>query len=121
MTLSFFKRFFRWIRPKPLDHKEAQIAERREQLAKSLTEWDIYVQTVYNALKADGASESDKLIFALGSLPQDQGFEYTKDLFREILEYLVDLKKLPREEADLLIGMADQIGSLEELFTMAHP
>ncbi|MHA2306760.1 MAG: hypothetical protein ACXACU_15370 [Candidatus Hodarchaeales archaeon] len=115
--IRFFKKFFV---PPELTHEASQEANRRIEIAKRITDDEIYVQTVRNALKVPDASLSDKLTFAFTSLPDvTTNFEYAKNLFFDILEFLISKKEITSEEANLLKTSIENIGSLDELMMAA--
>ncbi|MHA2074513.1 MAG: hypothetical protein ACW97X_07830 [Candidatus Hodarchaeales archaeon] len=115
--IRFFKKLFV---PPELTHEASQEANRRIEIAKRITDDEIYVQTVRNALKVPDASLSDKLTFAFTSLPDvTTNFEYAKNLFFDILEFLISKKEITSEEANLLKTSIENIGSLDELMMAA--
>ncbi len=113
-------RFIRKIFRRPIPELPADATfEEREALAKSISEEQIYLETVKNAINAEGASLTDKIIFALSSLPPQNNFEDTKQLFYEIIEKLVEDGDISEEEKELLRKFVEPLRSLDELFTMA--
>ncbi len=115
--MSFLMKLYRRFVPKKLDHEQAQIAEVRNQLASQITDEQIYVETVRNAIKAEGASIADKLQFALMSLPPPDDFEKKKELFESILDYLIlNDPDIERTEASELLQAARNVNRLEDLF-----
>lgn len=115
--IRFFKKLFE---PPELTHEASQEAERRIEIAKKISDDEIYVQTVRNALKVEDASISDKLTFAFTSLPEvATNFDYAKNLFIDILEFLASNNELTSEEADSLKTTLTNISSLEELMMLA--
>ena len=85
--IRFFKRLFE---PPELSHSAAQEAKRRKNIAARITDDEIYVQTVRNALKVPDASLSDKLTFAFTSLPNvTTNFPYAKNLFIDIIDFMI--------------------------------
>ncbi len=115
--IRFFKKLFV---PPELTHEASQEAERRIEIAAKITDDEIYVQTVRNALKVPDASTSDKLTFAFTSLPEvTTDFDYAKNLFFDILEFLTTNNEVTSEEANSLKASLEKIRSLEDLMTMA--
>ena len=77
--IRFFKKLFV---PPELTHEASREAERRIEIAARISDDEIYVQTVRNALKVPDASISDKLTFTFSSLPEvTTNFDYAKNLF----------------------------------------
>ncbi len=112
----FLRRLFR--RPIPELPADATFEE-REALAQSISDEQVYLETVKNAINAEGATLTDKLIFALSSLPPQDNFEDTKTIFYEILEKLVEDGDITTEEKEELSRAVKPLRSLEELFTAA--
>jgi hypothetical protein len=121
MLMSRFIRFFKKLfEPPELTHEASREAERRIEIASRITDDEIYVQTVRNALKVPDASISDKLTFAFTSLPEvTTNFDFAKNLFFDILEFLTTNNELTSEEANTLKTSLEEIGSLEDLMMMA--
>ena len=68
--MNRFVRFFRRIfTPPKLSHHASQVAQKRIEIASKISDDEIYVQTVRNALRVPDASVTDKLTFAFSSLP----------------------------------------------------
>lgn len=117
--MSFLRRLYRRFVPKKLDHDQAQIAEIREHLASQITDEQIYLETVRNAITADGATMADKIQFALMSLPPPDDFEKKRELFESILDYLIlNDPEIEKSEASELLRAARNMNRLEDLFTI---
>jgi len=115
--IRFFKKLFE---PPELTHEASREAKRRIEIAKKISDDEIYVQTVRNALKVEDASISDKLTFAFTSLPEvNTNFDYAKNLFFDILEFLASNQEVTSEEASSLKTALEKIGSLEDLMMIA--
>ena len=111
--IRFFKRLFV---PPELSHSAAQEAKRRKKIAARITDDEIYVQTVRNALKVPDASLSDKLTFAFTSLPNvTTNFPYAKNLFIDIIDFLISRDEVSSEEAHLLKRSIKNVSSFEDL------
>lgn len=111
-------RFLRRIFRRPIPELPADASfEERETLARSISDEQVYLETVKNAINAEGASLTDKLMFALSSLPPQNTFEETKAMFYEILEKLEEDGDITPEEKEQLVQAAKPLQSLEELFT----
>ncbi len=109
-------RFIRKIFRRPIPELPADATfEERETLARSISEEQIYLETVKNAINADGASLTDKLMFALTSLPPQENFEDTKIFFYEILEKLLEDGDITPEEKEELIQAVKPLRSLEDI------
>ena len=119
--LSRFIRFFRKIFiPPQLTHEAAQEAKRRRKISKDITDDEIWTATVRNALNVPDASLTDKLTFAFTSLPDVMtNFDYTKNIFLDILEFLVTNEEVTAEEANALKTVLENVGSFEELMMAA--
>ncbi len=120
--MSFFKNLYRRFVPKKLDHKQAQLPEIREQLAAQITDEQIYIETVRNAIKAAGASTADKLQFAFMSLTLNDNFEKTKELLISILDYLAQNDPETNiEDVSNLLRVINKLQRLEDLFSFTLP
>jgi hypothetical protein len=115
--LSRFIRFFKKLFiPPQLTHEAAQEAKRRREISKGITDDEIWTATVRNALNVPDATLTDKLTFAFTSLPDvTTNFDYTKNIFLDILEFLVTNEEVTTEEANALKSTLENIGSFEEL------
>lgn len=114
--VRFFKKFFIPV----LDHNAAQEAERRRAIAKTISDDQIHLSTVRNALQVPDASVADKLTFALASMPEaTTNFPYAKEMFLDILEYLESTQEVTSEEANSLRTTIEEITSVQELMSMS--
>lgn len=113
--IKFIKRLFE---PPELSHSAAQEAKRRKEIAARITDDEIYVQTVRNALKVPDANLSDKLTFAFSSLPNvTTNFPYAKNLFIDIIDFLISRDEISSEEAHLLKKSIKNVDSFEEIMS----
>ncbi|MFX0123135.1 MAG: hypothetical protein ACFFAE_05815 [Candidatus Hodarchaeota archaeon] len=118
--MNRFIRFFKKLFVPELSHDAAQEAKRRRKIAQSISEDQIYVQTIRNALKVDDATLTDKLTFAFTSLPEvNTNFPYAKDMFFDILEFLMSNKEITSEEVNMYRTQLKNIGSLEDLMMIS--
>ncbi|MHA2243527.1 MAG: hypothetical protein ACXADY_01025 [Candidatus Hodarchaeales archaeon] len=118
--MSRFIRFFKKLFVPVLTHDASREAKERIKIAQSIPEDQIFVHTIRNALKVEDASLSDKLTFAFTSLPDAQtNFTYAKNLFFDILEFLMNNDEITSEEVNLFKSQLKSISSLEALMMMA--
>jgi hypothetical protein len=118
--MNRFVRFFKRLFVPELTHDAAQEAEKRKKIAKGISDDQIYVQTVRNALKVPEATLSDKLTFAFSSLPEaTTNFPFAKDMFIDILDYLMSNEEISVEEVELFKRTIENIGSFEDLMMIA--
>jgi len=118
--MSRFVRFFKRLFIPELSHEVSQEAEIRDKISKTITDDQIYVQTVRNALKVPDASIEDKLTFAFSSLPDAiTNFELAKNLFVDIMDFLVSNQEVTPAEQMLYLAKLKQVNSFEELMTLA--
>jgi hypothetical protein len=113
-------RFFKKLFVPVLDHDSAQEAERRKAIAQSISDDQIHLSTVRNALQVPEASIADKLTFAISSMPEAiTDFPYAKEMFLDILEYLEAKQEVTSEEANTLRTTIEDISSVQELMLMS--
>ena len=117
--MSRFVRFFRKLfTPPKLSHNASRVAKKRVEIASKITDDEIYVQTVRNALQVPEATIFDKLTFAFSSLPETPtNFPYAKDMFFDILEFLEAKKEVSSEEIELFKESLKNINTFEDLMT----
>ena len=113
-------RFFRFFRklftPPKLSHDASRVAKKRIEIASKISDDQIYVQTVRNALRVPEATISDKLTFAFSSLPETPtDFPYAKDMFFDILEFLHANEEVSSEDIELFKNCLKGIKTFEEL------
>lgn len=115
--MNRFIRFFRKLfTPPKLSHDASRVAEKRVAIASRITDDEIYVQTVRNALMVPDATLSDKLTFAFSSLPEaPTNFPNAKDLFFDILEFLSMNNEITEEDVQLFKIKLQGINTFEEL------
>ncbi|MFX1282529.1 MAG: hypothetical protein ACFFB5_02700 [Promethearchaeota archaeon] len=114
--MNRFIRFFKKLFVPELSHDASREAKKRIEIARGISEDQIYVQTVRNALKVEDATLSDKLTFAFTSLPEaNSNFSYAKDMFLDILEFLMGNNEISSEEVNLYKTQLEKISSLEDL------
>lgn len=100
-------------------HDGSEVAKKRNEVASQLTEDDIFIQTVYNALRVPNASLKEKLAFAFTSIPEARiDFPHAKNRFINILDLLVTKEEVSLEEVILLKNSIENITSIEELVTL---
>lgn len=118
--MNRFVRFFKKLFVPELSHDASREAKKRIEIARSISDDQIYVQTVKNALKVDDATLFDKLTFAFTSLPEaSTNFPYAKNIFFDILDYLLRNDEISSEEVNLLKNQLKNVGSLEDLMMTA--
>lgn len=118
--MNRFIRFFKKLFVPELSHDASQEAKRRRKIAQSISEDQIFVHTIRNALNVDDATISDKLTFAFTSLPEvNTNFPYAKDMFLDILEFLRNNEEISSEEVNMYRTQLKNIGSLEDLMMIA--
>jgi len=118
--MNRFIRFFKKLFVPELTHDASQEAMKRRKIAQGFSDDQIYVHTIRNALKVDDATISDKLTFAFTSLPEvDTNFPYAKNMFFDVLEFLMSNKEITSEEVNLYKAHLKEIGSLEDLMMIA--
>lgn len=111
--VRFFKKIF--IPPK-LSHDASREATKRRAIASKISDDEIYVQTVRNALRVPDATISDKLTFAFSSLPETPtNFPNSKNLFFDIIEFLSINEEVTSEEVKLFKEALENVNSFEEL------
>ncbi|UCG03116.1 MAG: hypothetical protein JSW11_03820 [Candidatus Heimdallarchaeota archaeon] len=118
--MNRFIRFFKKLFVPVLSHDASQEAKKRRKIAQSISDDQIYVHTIRNALKVDDATISDKLTFAFTSLPEvTTNFPYAKDIFFDILDFLMSNKEISSEEVNMYRAQLKNVGSLEDLMMIA--
>ncbi|MHA1214677.1 MAG: hypothetical protein ACTSR2_05710 [Candidatus Hodarchaeales archaeon] len=119
--MSRFFRFFKRLFIPELSHDAAQEAKTRNEISQKITDDQIYVHTIRNALNVPDASVKDKLTFAFSSLPESMtNFEYSKSLFIDIIEFLLANKEITPAEVLIYKAKIKEINSLDELMVMAN-
>lgn len=107
------------MRKAKITHNGSKIAKKRNKIANQITEDEIFVQTVYNALKVPNACLIEKLTFALTAFPEVRiNFLKAKSSFIDILDLLVTKEDVSSEEVTLLKHAIENINSLEELLAV---
>ena len=115
--VRFFKRIFT---PPQLSHDASREATKRREIASKISDDEIYVQTVRNALRVPDATITDKLTFAFSSLPETPtNFPNSKSLFFDIIEFLSINDEVTLEEAQLFKEALKNINTFEELMASA--
>ena len=118
--MNRFVRFFKRILVPVLSHDASREAKKRIEFAAKISDDQIHVSTVRNALKVPDASLSDKLTFAFTSLPEaTTNFPFAKDMFFDILDFLESNEEISSEEVNLLKSSLENIESLDQIMTMA--
>ena len=119
--MNRFVRFFRKIfTPPKLSHDASREATKRREIASKISDDEIYVQTVRNALRVPDATISDKLTFAFSSLPETPtNFPNSKNLFFDIIEFLSINNEVTSEEVQLFKEALKDINTFEELMASA--
>lgn len=114
--MNRFIRFFKKLFVPELSHDASREAEKRIKIAHSISDDQIYVQTIRNALSVEDASLSDKLTFAFTSLPEaNSNFTNAKNMFFDILEFLMGNDEISSEEVNHYKTQLENISSLEDL------
>jgi hypothetical protein len=86
------------------------------EIASKISDDEIYVQTVRNALRVPEATITDKLTFAFSSLPEaPTNFSKAKTLFFDILEFLEINEEVSSSEVSLFKETLEGVNSFEEL------
>lgn len=97
-------------------HDGTEIAEKRDIIANGMSEDEIFIRTVYNALKVPNANSLEKLILAFSTIPEARSnFSLAKDRFISILDFLETNEEVPSEEILLLKHSIDNVNSFQEL------
>lgn len=97
-------------------HDGTEIAEKRDRIANGMSEDEIIVQTVYNALRVPNANLLEKLILAFSTLPEARSdFSLAKDRFNDILEFLETNEEVTSEEILQLKQSIENVDSFQEL------
>jgi hypothetical protein len=118
--MNRFIRFFKKLFVPELSHDASQEAKKRRKIAQGITDDQIIVHTIRNALNVDDASISDKLTFAFTSLPEvNTNFPYAKNMFFDVLEFLMSREEITSEEVNMYRSQLKNIGSLEDLMMIA--
>ncbi|UCG03980.1 MAG: hypothetical protein JSW11_08325 [Candidatus Heimdallarchaeota archaeon] len=98
------------------NHDGTEIAEKRDRIANEMAEDEIFVHTVYNALKVPNANITEKLILAFSTIPETRlDFSLAKDRFINIVDLLEANGEVTSEEIILLKQSIKDINSLQEL------
>jgi len=115
--MNRFVRFFRRIfTPPKLSHDASRVAQKRVEIASKISDDEIYVQTVRNALRVPEATVTDKLTFAFSSLPEaPTDFPNAKNLFFDILEFLEINEEVSSTEVQLFKEKLEKVNSFDEL------
>jgi hypothetical protein len=118
--MNRFVRFFKRIFVPVLSHDASRVAKKRIDIAAKITDDQIYVSTVRNALNVPDASLSDKLTFAFTSLPEaTTNFPYAKGVFFDILDFLESNEEISSDVVNLLKSSLENIESLDQIMKMA--
>ena len=119
--MNRFVRFFKKIfTPPKLSHDASREATKRRAIASKISDDEIYVQTVRNALRVPDATISDKLTFAFSSLPETPtNFPNSKNLFFDIIEFLSINDEVTSEEMKQFKEALENVNSFEELMASA--
>ncbi|MFX0014765.1 MAG: hypothetical protein ACFFB2_00805 [Promethearchaeota archaeon] len=119
--MNRFIRFFKKLFVPELSHDASREAKKRDKIAQSITDDQIVLETIRNALNVgDDATLSDKLTFAFTSLPSaSTDFTYAKNMFLDILEFLRSNDEISSEEVNLYKAQLKKIGSLEDLMALS--
>jgi hypothetical protein len=119
--MNRFVQFFRKIfTPPKLSHDASREATKRRAIASRISDDEIYVQTVRNALRVPDATISDKLTFAFSSLPETPtNFLNSKNLFFDIIEFLSINDEVTSEEVKQFKEALENVNSFEELMASA--
>ncbi|MHA1993090.1 MAG: hypothetical protein ACW97Z_00950 [Candidatus Hodarchaeales archaeon] len=115
--MNRFVRFFRRIfTPPKLSHDASRVAQKRMEIASKISDDEIYVQTIRNALRVPEATVTDKLTFAFSSLPEaPTNFPNAKNLFFDILEFLEINDEVTSSEVQLFKETLEHVNSFDEL------
>ncbi len=118
--MNRFIRFFKKLFVPELSHDASQEAKKRRRISQSISDDQIYVHTIRNALNVDDATVSDKLTFAFTSLPEvNTNFPFAKNMFFDILEFMMSNKEITSEEVNMYRAQLKNISSLEDLMMTA--
>ena len=98
------------------NHDGTEIAEKRDRIANEISEDEIFVQTVNNALKVPNANLTEKLILAFSTIPEARSdFSLAKNRFIRILDLLETNGEVTSEEILILKHSIQSLNSLQEL------
>ena len=117
-------RFTRWIKKNilkipVLTHESAQIAEEREKVASQISDDQIYIQTIKQAMEVE-ASDYEKLMFAFSGLPETYSdFPSAKLLFIDILEVLEAQDLVTKGEIEKFKQLLKTVNSYDDLMQQA--
>ena len=115
--IRFFRRLFT---PPKLSHDASRVAKKRIEIASKISDDEIYIQTVRNALHVPEATISDKLTFAFSSLPEaPTNFPNAKTLFFDILEFLELKEEVTNQDVEQFKEILKDINSFEDLMTVS--
>ncbi len=97
-------------------HDGTEIAEKRDRIADEMSEDEIFIRTVDNALKVPNANSLEKLILAFSTIPEARSdFPLARDRFIDILDFLETNEEFPPEEIVLLKHSIENVNSFQEL------
>ncbi|MFX0184964.1 MAG: hypothetical protein ACFE95_17920 [Candidatus Hodarchaeota archaeon] len=100
-------------------HDGLKEAKKRDKIANQITDDEIFVQTVYNALKVPDASIVEKLTFAFTSIPETMiNFHYAKNRLSNILDLLATRGKIILKEVIFIKHLIQKANSFEELLAL---
>lgn len=95
-----------------------EIADQRDKIANELSEDEIIIQTLYNALKLPNANLTEKLIIALSTIPEIRSnFSIARDRFLNLLDSIETNGKVTSEEILLLKHSVQNLNSFQELLS----
>ena len=101
-------------------HDNTEIADQRDKIANEISEDEIVIHTLYNALKLPNVSLIEKLIIALSTIPETKtNFSLAKARFFKLLDLLEINGKVTSEEIMLLKHLVKHLNSFQELITIS--
>ncbi len=100
-------------------HDSTKIAKKRNKIANRITDDEVHLETVYNALKVPNANLIEKLTLALTSFPEARlDFSHAKNRFNNILDLLVAKEQVASEDVSSFKHFIKNIDSLKDLLAM---
>jgi hypothetical protein len=106
------------MKKEKITHDGTKIADQRDKIANELSEDEIIIQTLYNALKLPNANLTEKLRIAFSTIPEIRSnFSIAKVRFLKLLESLETNGKVTSEEITILKHSAQNLNSFQELLT----
>ena len=104
------------VKKEKTTHDSTEIADQRDKIANEISEDEIIIHTLYNALKLPNANLIEKLIIALSTIPETRtNFSLAKARFFKLLDLLEINGKVTSEEIMLFKHSVKHLNSFQEL------